>query len=250
MRHVRSGPPLSHISALRRDQPQCLAASIPCKPPIRWPCHQGNPDSDGTMSPATGTQDFSRALPSERRARGFTSVAKRERGARTREHTTDRLLVPESDPPIGAHIITQRHSYTRHGIYAGVGRVVHHAGLSRGVRRGPVQEISLSRFAAGHRVSVRSDLAPKFEGREVARRARSRIGEANYRLFTNNCEHFCEWCLRGQHRSYQIDAWLALSSRSLHLTRRLIVELLSLAGRTVGRSTQMSAARATDQRSA
>src|SRR5580692_1240819 len=63
-----------------------------------------------------------------------------------------------------------------------------YAGLSRGLRRGPVQEISLSRFAAGNRVSVRSDLAPKFEGREVARRARSRIGEANYRLFTNSCE--------------------------------------------------------------
>ena len=201
------------------------------------------------MSPATGAQEFSRALPSERRARTFAQVAKRERAVHAREHTAERLLVPESDPPIGAHIITQRHGYAHHGIYAGVGRVVHYAGLSRGLRRGPVEEISLARFAAGHRVSVMSDLAPKFEGREVARRARSRIGEANYRLFTNNCEHFCEWCLRGQHRSYQIDAWLALPSRSLHMSRRLIAELLSLAGRTVRRSAQMSAARATGQRS-
>jgi HRAS-like suppressor 3 len=201
------------------------------------------------MSPATGAQEFARALPSERRARGFAQVAKRERGAHAREHMAERLLVPESDPPIGAHIITQRHGYRHHGIYAGVGRVVHYAGLSRGLRRGPVEEISLSRFAAGHRVSVMSDVAPKFEGREVARRARSRIGEANYRLFTNNCEHFCEWCLRGQHRSYQIDAWLALPSRSLHMSRRLIAELLSLASRTVRRSTEMSAARATGQRS-
>jgi HRAS-like suppressor 3 len=124
-----------------------------------------------------------------------------------------------------------------------------YAELSRGLRRGPVQEISLFRFATGHRVSVRSDLAPKFEGREVARRARSRIGKANYRLFTNNCEHFCEWCLRGQHRCYQIDAWLALPSRSLHVSRRVIAELRSLAGRTVLRSTQASAGRATGQRS-
>jgi HRAS-like suppressor 3 len=201
------------------------------------------------MSPVTEAQDFARALLSGRRARGFAQVAKRERGAHAREHTAERPRVPEADPPIGAHIITQRHGYTHHGIYAGVGRVVHYAGLSRGLRRGPVEEISLSRFAAGHRVSVMSDLAPKFEGREVARRARSRIGEANYRLFTNNCEHFCEWCLRGQHRSYQIDAWLALPSRSLHMSRRLIAELLSLAGRTVRRSAQMSAARATGQRS-
>jgi hypothetical protein len=196
------------------------------------------------MSPATGAQEFSRALPSERRARTFAQVAKRERAVHAREHTAERLLVPESDPPIGAHIITQRHGYTHHGIYSGVGRVVHYAGLSRGLRRGPVEEISLSRFAAGHRVSVMSDLAPKFEGREVARRARSRIGEANYRLFTNNCEHFCEWCLQGQHRS-QIEARLALPSRSLHVSRGLTAELGSLADRTLLRSTQASAGRAT-----
>ena len=201
------------------------------------------------MSPAAGAQEFSWALPSERRARGFAQVAKRERAAHAGERTGQGLLPAESHPPIGAHIITQRYGYTHHGIYAGVGRVVHYAGLSRGLRRGPVEEISLARFAAGHRVSVISDLAPKFKGREVARRARSRIGEANYRLFTNNCEHFCEWCLRGQHRSYQIDAWLALPSRSLHMSRRLIVELRSVAGRTVLRSTQASAGRATPQRS-
>jgi hypothetical protein len=33
----------------------------------------------------------------------------------------------------------------------------------------------------------------------------SRIGENNYRLLSNNCEHFCEWCLRGEHRSEQVD---------------------------------------------
>jgi HRAS-like suppressor 3 len=142
---------------------------------------------------------------------------------------------------MGAHIVTRRHGYTHHGIYAGVDKVVHYAGLSRGLRRGPVEEISLSRFAAGHPVSVVSGMPPKFEGWEVARRARSRIGEDNYRLLTNNCEHFCEWCLRGQHRSYQIDACLALPSRALHVTRRLIAELLSLAGRTVPRSAQASA---------
>ena len=150
----------------------------------------------------------------------------------------ERPLVAESEPLIGAHIVTRRHGYTHHGIYGGVGKVVHYAGLSRGLRRGPVEEISLSRFAAGHRVSVVSGMPPKFEGREVARRARSRIGEDNYRILTNNCEHFCEWCIRGQHRSYQIDACLALPSRALHVTQRLIAELLSLAGRTFLRSDQ------------
>lgn len=150
---------------------------------------------------------------------------------------------------MGADIVTRRHGYTHHGIYAGLGKVVHYAGLSRGLRRGPVEEISLSSFAAGHPVSVVSGMPPKFDGWEVARRARSRIGENNYRILTNNCEHFSEWCLRGQHRSYQIDACLALPSRALHMSRRLIAELLSLAGRTVMRSAQACAGRATPQMS-
>jgi Lecithin retinol acyltransferase len=78
-----------------------------------------------------------------------------------------------------------------------------------------VEEISLSHFAAGHGVSVVSDVAPKFEGREVVRRARSRIGEDNYRLLTNNCEHFCEWCVRGEPRSYQVEARLAPRVRAM-----------------------------------
>jgi hypothetical protein len=139
-------------------------------------------------------------------------------------------LAAESELPIGAHIVTRRHGYTHHGIYAGAGKVVHYAGLSRGLRRGRVEENSLSSFAAGYPVSIVSGVPPKFEGREVVRRARSRMGEDNYRILTNNCEHFCEWCLRGQPRSYQIDACLAIPSRALHVTRRLIADLLSLAG--------------------
>jgi hypothetical protein len=66
-----------------------------------------------------------------------------------------------------------------------------------------------------------SDAAPKFEAWEVVRRARSRIGEDNYRLLTNNCEHFCEWCLRGEPRSYQVEARLALPLRGDRFISRL-----------------------------
>jgi hypothetical protein len=152
----------------------------------------------------------------------------RERATHAEVHRIERPLVAESALPIGARIVTRRHGYTHHGIYAGAGKVVHYAGLSRGLRRGPVEENSLSSFAAGYPVSVVSGVPSMFEGREVARRARSRIGEDNYRILTNNCEHFCEWCLRGQPRSYQIDACLAIPSRALHVTRRLIADLLSL----------------------
>jgi hypothetical protein len=31
----------------------------------------------------------------------------------------------------------------------------------------------------------------------------SRLGERRYRILTNNCEHFCEWCLNGASRSHR-----------------------------------------------
>lgn len=53
-------------------------------------------------------------------------------------------------------------------------------------------------------------------GVEVARRARSRLGENRYNLLTNNCEHFCEWCVRGEHRSYQVDELIVGYLRAWH----------------------------------
>jgi Lecithin retinol acyltransferase len=132
------------------------------------------------------------------------------------------LLAKEPEPPLGAHIVTRRRGYAHHGIYVGAGKVVHYAGLSRGLRRGPVEAVSLSRFAAGYPVGIVSGAPAKFEAREVIRRARSRIGENCYRLLSNNCEHFCEWCVRGQSRSYQVEACRGLPGRVVNLIRCLI----------------------------
>jgi HRAS-like suppressor 3 len=163
--------------------------------------------------------------------------------------TVSHALHAESELPIGSHIVTRRHGYTHHGIYAGVGQVVHYAGLSGGLRGGRVEEIALARFSAGHTVSVVSGMAPRFEGWEVAQRARSRIGENSYRLLTNNCEHFCEWCLRGQQRSYQIDEHFARSARVLHETQHVIAELLSRSRRAVLRPLRTETGRSSPQSS-
>lgn len=127
----------------------------------------------------------------------------------------DRLLAFDQEPPLGAHLVTPRHGYLHHGIYVGARKVVHYAGLAHGLRRGPVEEVSLARFAGGQHVWVRSGPPRAFDVGEVIRRAQSRIGEDRYRLLTNNCEHFCEWCVRGQARSFQVEAWLALRRRPL-----------------------------------
>jgi hypothetical protein len=49
---------------------------------------------------------------------------------------------------------------------------------------------------------------PGYADRQVVERARSRLGENRYRLLTNNCEHFCTWCLYGESRSEQVHACL------------------------------------------
>jgi hypothetical protein len=63
---------------------------------------------------------------------------------------------------------------------------------------------------------------PRFDRTEVVERARSRIGEASYRLFTNNCEHFCEWCIHGEARSRQVEVLRHAPRQLLGTLRRMI----------------------------
>jgi hypothetical protein len=135
------------------------------------------------------------------------------------------LLVGNQEPPLGSHLVTPRRGYLHHGIYVGARQVVHYPGRARGLRREPVEEVPFAHFARGQRVWVRSDALPDFDVREVICRARSRVGEDSYRLLTNNCEHFCEWCLRGTARSFQIEAWLARPRLTLLAILRLLIRV-------------------------
>lgn len=122
----------------------------------------------------------------------------------------DRLLATNQEPPLGTHLVTPRRGYSHHGIYVGGGRVVHYGGANAHyLHRRPVEEVSLGRFTRGKSVWVRSGESPRFDCAEAIRRARSRVGEDCYRLLSNNYEHFCEWCLNGEHRSYQVEEWRA-----------------------------------------
>jgi len=115
--------------------------------------------------------------------------------------------------PLGSHVVTPRRGYLHHGIYVGDGKVVHYAGLAHGLRGGSVEEVPIERFARGRPVWMRSGAV--FDEQEVVCRARSRLGEQRYSLLSNNCEHFCEWCLRGEPRSFQVEAWLRRPARTL-----------------------------------
>jgi hypothetical protein len=82
--------------------------------------------------------------------------------------------------------------------------VVHYAGLSRFLRSGPVEEVTMPRFSAGRAVRIIEYSESKYSPQEIVLRARSRLGENEYQVLRNNCEHFCNWCISGRSRSTSI----------------------------------------------
>lgn len=136
----------------------------------------------------------------------------------------------EGSLALGAHLITPRLGYWHHGIYVGDGKVVHYAGLSRTCHRGPVEEITVDRFTAGRPLLVRQDRQHKFSCQDAVQRARSRVGESQYRILTNNCEHFCNWCLNNEHRSDQADRLLAWRGALSRMVLRAVGALLAPTG--------------------
>jgi hypothetical protein len=140
-----------------------------------------------------------------------------------------RALAPGEMPERGAHLVTPWLGFAHHGLYAGDGRVVHYGALMYDVIRRPVEEVSFEQFAEGRPVFVVQHGEHCFHPEEVIRRARSRLGEDRYRLLTNNCEHFVEWCLHDVARSFQAETALAfprmwgerVEATVLRLLRRL-----------------------------
>ncbi|MBR8176440.1 efflux transporter outer membrane subunit [Burkholderia ambifaria] len=104
----------------------------------------------------------------------------------------------------GAHLVSERDGYAHHGIYAGNGLVIHYGGFHRSARRCPVECVPLYCFAANKGIRVQPEPGAAYTGMTVVERARSRLGEDRYQLLTNNCEHFCTWCVRGVGRSEQV----------------------------------------------
>ena len=120
-----------------------------------------------------------------------------------------RTLQPGETPVLGAHLVTPWLGFAHHGLYVGDGKVVHYGALLYDIVRKPVEEVTLESFAEGREIFVVEHGEACLDIDEVIRRARSRLGEKHYRLFTNNCEHFVEWCLHDVARSFQAETALA-----------------------------------------
>jgi hypothetical protein len=143
-------------------------------------------------------------------------LARRPHAVAGTQRSHDAGTAMEPTWPLGTHLITPRRGYVHHGIYAGAGRVIHYAGFGRAWRRGPVEEVSIERFANGRAVQAVRASAATFGGAEAVARARMRLGEDRYRVWTNNCEHFVHWCLSGTSHSTQVE-------RLAHRVRALMV---------------------------
>jgi Lecithin retinol acyltransferase len=63
-------------------------------------------------------------------------------------------------------------------------------------------------FAAGRPVTVRP-YASQRDPDAIIARAMSRLGDGDYNLVFNNCQHFARWCVTGDHVSEQVEAVVA-----------------------------------------
>jgi hypothetical protein len=124
------------------------------------------------------------------------------------------------DLPIGSHLISPRKFYLHHGIYLGCGDVAHYSGFSGSLKPGPIEVADLESFANGKPVWLIQESC-EYSSDEIVSRARSRMGENQYRIFSNNCEHFCSWCIGGESCSAQVRAFL-------HCPRYLLSFVLAL----------------------
>ncbi|EGJ33968.1 MULTISPECIES: lecithin retinol acyltransferase family protein [Moorena] len=97
--------------------------------------------------------------------------------------------------------------YQHHGIDCGDGSVIHYRKNTETIER-----TSLATFALGEtKIYVRQYsvcLIPDV----VIRRAESRLGERQYNLIFNNCEHFANWCKTGKSESQQVKDFIPVIS--------------------------------------
>ncbi|MGF1590811.1 MAG: lecithin retinol acyltransferase family protein [Pleurocapsa sp.] len=99
--------------------------------------------------------------------------------------------------------------YKHYGIDCGDGTVIHYRKPSEIIER-----TSYAEFARGNPVYV-AEYSNGFGyiPDVVVERAKSRVGENDYNLLFNNCEHFTSWCKTGISDSKQVRNYLPVISK-------------------------------------
>jgi Lecithin retinol acyltransferase/PspA/IM30 family len=92
--------------------------------------------------------------------------------------------------------------YEHHGIDCGDGTVIHYRKPSETIER-----TSIETFTRGGKIYL-LQYAVCYIAETAITRAESRLGEHQYNLLYNNCEHFATWCKTGKSQSLQIENFI------------------------------------------
>jgi hypothetical protein len=141
----------------------------------------------------------------------------------------------------GDIIGVSRGLYEHYGIYIGNNRVIHYTSLSSDISsENIIMETDMKHFLkesskyfifncenqGRQRICVKQNALDSihmwtdfsvleiYNSEETVERARKRMGESDYSLAFNNCEHFTIWCKTGVSKSYQVDRILGIWSRT------------------------------------
>lgn len=116
----------------------------------------------------------------------------------------------------GDHISYSCGTHSHHGIYCGdisyknklyKNVVIHFQGKHKG---GKIRGISYKKFTKGQKINiVQYQAVSYYDPDEVVRRAISKLDKSGYDLFSNNCEHFANWCKTGRKVSGQVNDVIA-----------------------------------------
>ncbi|HQO94180.1 MAG TPA: lecithin retinol acyltransferase family protein [Bacilli bacterium] len=116
------------------------------------------------------------------------------------------------DPYPGSHIRTKMGEIYHHGIYIGNDEVVQFgmpSEMMQDHKKIKVLRSNMKDFLVGFlevRVYTKKELKEKRSDEEIVRIALLRVGEGNYNLLKNNCEHFAYECTFGVKKSDQVDS--------------------------------------------
>ncbi|EJS02228.1 lecithin retinol acyltransferase family protein [Bacillus cereus] len=102
--------------------------------------------------------------------------------------------VPELE--LADHLCVQRIGYIHHALYIGSGSVLHYS-------EGYIKTDSLDNFKGVSTINVVNSII-LYSKDTVVSRGYSKLGQSNYNVVFNNCEHFVTWCRSGGKTSNSI----------------------------------------------
>jgi hypothetical protein len=137
---------------------------------------------------------------------------------------TQQIKVDDIAP--GTQRIVSRRGYRHHGTYVGSGRVIHCAGRLT-YPHGLIEEVSLTKFIEDHPCRIGGMPGEEITGKDVARRASSRLGKRCDDLFRNNSGQFCNRCLMREQRSAQVESLTWLLRLLLRSAQKLVLLITS-----------------------